>query len=169
MRPSENEYASFYKTYIEKVPDGNIIAILTEQGKEARKFYQSIPEAIGNYSYQPDKWTIKEVLGHLCDTERIMAYRALAIARGEKTPLPGFNENEYTKNSNFNQRTVADISDEMLYIRASNIMLFSSFDDEILMRTGNANGNNVSVRALLYIISGHELHHLNVIKERYLK
>lgn len=169
MRPSENEYASYYNTYIEKVPAGNIVEILTEQGKEARKFYQSIPEAIGGYSYQPGKWTIKEVLGHLCDTEKIMGYRALTIARNDKTSLPGFDENEYVKNSNFNQRTVSDISDEMLYTRASNIGLFSSFNDEILMRTGNANGQNVSVRALLYIISGHELHHINVIIERYLK
>lgn len=169
MRPSENEYASYYNTYIEKVPAGNIVEILTEQGKEARKFYQSIPEAIGSYSYEPGKWTIKEVLGHMCDTEKIMGYRALTIARNDKTSLPGFDENEYIKNSNFNERTVSDISDEMLYTRASNIGLFSSFNDEILMRMGNANGQNVSVRALLYIISGHELHHINVIRERYLK
>lgn len=169
MKPTENEYMSFYKTYIDKVPEGNIVEVLTEQGKEARKFYQSIPEAIGCYSYQPGKWTIKEVIGHMCDTERIMGYRALAIARGEKTPLPGFDENEYARNSNFNKRTVTDIADEMLYIRASHIGLFNSFDDEILMRMGNANGNNVSVRALLYIIAGHELHHLNILRDRYLK
>ncbi|HEX2786968.1 MAG TPA: DinB family protein [Ignavibacteria bacterium] len=169
MRPTENEYASFYKPYIDEVPDGDIIVILTEQGKEARKFYQSIPEAIGAHAYQPGKWTIKEVLGHMCDAERVMAYRAMSIARNEKTPLPGFDENEYMNHSNFNRRTIQDISDEMLYIRASNIALFGTFDEEILNRTGNANGNNVSVRGLLYIISGHELHHIKVLRERYLR
>jgi hypothetical protein len=169
MRPNDNEYASFYKPYIDEVPDGDIVAILTEQGKEARKFYQSIPDAFGSHAYQPGKWTIKEVLGHMCDTERVMGYRTMTIARNDKTLLPGFDENEYIKQSNFNQRTIQDISDEMLYTRASNLALFNTFDEEILNRTGSANGNIVSVRGLLYIISGHELHHIKVLKERYLR
>src|SRR5690606_18442301 len=128
----------------------------------------SLDENQGLYSYAHGKWTLKEVLIHCIDTERIMSYRALRFARNDQTELPGFEQNDYVPQSEANSRKMADLIEEYKILRQSTILLFKSFSDDVLKRAGVANGNPISVRALGFVISGHELHHLNVCKERYL-
>ncbi len=128
-----------------------------------------VPVEKEEYRYAEGKWTVKEVLGHICDTERILGYRALCIARGEQKELPGFDENHYVSNGYFNKRSLYDLAHEFSIVRESNIALFKSFDENILDKKGTANKNIMSVRSILFMIAGHEKHHINVIKERYLK
>lgn len=124
---------------------------------------------MGNYSYEEGKWTVKEVVGHLIDTERVMAYRAVCIARGEKQPLPGFDQDAYVKSGNFNKRELFDLIYEFRLLRESNMLLAKGFDEKALQRRGVASKNEVTVLALLYIIAGHEKHHMNILQERYKK
>jgi hypothetical protein len=127
-----------------------------------------IPLEKENYSYAPGKWTIKEVIGHITDTERIFGYRALCIARGETNPLPGYDDQVYVSNGNFNARSLYDLVHEFSVVRESNLIMFKSFDAEAKGRVGIANNNQVSVSALLFMILGHEIHHLRVIRDKYL-
>ena len=166
-RPEPAEYASFYHAYIASVPDGDVVELLRTGGRELADAIARIPEARGGHRYGPDKWTIREVIGHLIDAERIFAYRALRIARGDQTLLPGFDENEYVKSASSDQRTLADLAHELAVVRESSVLLFESFPDEVWTRTGNANGKAMSVRALAYVVAGHPRHHLRILRERY--
>ncbi len=167
MRPSDNEYAAYYGKYIQLVPGDNVIEVLNGYGKTV-SFLRAIPPDKENFSYAPDKWTVRQVIGHIVDTERIMAYRAHRISRNDKTPLPGFDQAEFIKSGNAHRRTVKDLTDEFEAVRKANILMFKTFNDEELKRRGTASGYEVTVNGLLYIIAGHELHHLNILKERYL-
>jgi uncharacterized damage-inducible protein DinB len=167
-RPETNEYPPYFANYIAKVPEGNVFEYLSAQQEETDAFLAEIPEERGNFRYAEDKWSIKEVMGHVADTERIFAYRILCIARGEKASLPSFDQNEYVQNANFAGRSLKDIAAELSLLRASNLSLFRSFDDETGKRKGKANLNEITVRSLIYMIGGHAAHHLDVIKDKYL-
>lgn len=163
-----DEFASFYKPYIEKVGNDDLITILNKSGEDLIFFFNSIPAEKLEYSYAEGKWTIKEVLLHIIDAERIFCYRALRFARNDKTSLQGFDENTYVPESCANSRTIGSLIDEYRKQRASTLVLFSSFSEDVMKRKGIANENYMSVRALGFVICGHEKHHCEVIKERYL-
>ena len=169
MRPNPGDYDPYFEQYIKLVEGDNIIKILYDQGKTTRELINSISDYKGNYRYADGKWTIKEVLGHILDSERIFAYRALCLARGEKKSLPGFDHNDYVIEGNFNSRELLELSFEFKLLRESNLLLFKSFSEEMLCKKGLANEASVTVLALFYIIAGHEKHHLNVLEEKYLK
>jgi hypothetical protein len=169
MRPNKNDYAPYYEGYINLVKGDDIHKILTAQSIETQGVLNSFSETLGNYAYAEGKWTVKEVVGHLIDTERVMAYRAMCIARGEKQPLPGFDQDTYVKTGNFNKRELFDLNYEFRLLRELNLLLSKGFDEEILQRRGVANNNEVTVLGLLYIIAGHEKHHMNILQERYKK
>lgn len=168
MRPNLGDYNPYFEQYIKLVEGDDIIMILYEQNKKTLKLFSSISDHKANYRYAEEKWTIKEVIGHLLDTERIYAYRALCLARGEKKSLPGYDHNEYVKTGNFNSRDSVKMSFEFKLLRESNLLLFKSFSKEMLYKKGLANEASVTVLALLYIIAGHEKHHINVLEEKYL-
>lgn len=162
------EYASFYKGYIQLTPDDKTIENALKHSYEAFfNYFKNISEEQSLYAYAPKKWTLKEVLVHCIDTERIMVYRALRFARNDKTELPGFEQDDYVLQSFANKRGILEILEEYKTQRKSTIQLFKSFDDEVLKNMGVANESNVSVRALGFIISGHEMHHLKICRERY--
>ncbi|WP_138431665.1 DinB family protein [Fodinibius saliphilus] len=165
--PAPNEYGEFYQRYIERVTESNVLQALINQGQKTYAFIQQLAPEEAGYCYEEGKWSVKEVIGHLIDTERIMAYRALSISRGEEQSLPGYDQDEYVKNANFDSRSIQSLSTEYDALRNANISLFNSFDKEQTLRKGTANGVTVSVRALVYIIAGHEQHHHNILKERY--
>lgn len=168
MRPAETEFAPYYAGYVGRVPDGDIVETLRSQLEATVALARSLAEATGAHRYAPEKWSIREVLGHMADTERIMAYRALRVARGDMTPLPGFDENLYVRNARFDERTLASLADELALVRQATIGLIAQLDDEELSRTGTANGAPITARALAWIIAGHERHHLAILRERYL-
>jgi len=167
-RPQADEYYDFYGPYIARVPDGNLISLLREQAVETVTMLQDLTPQQANHAYSPGKWTVKEVVGHISDAERIFAYRALRIARNDPTPLSPFDENAYVANGNFSSRSLPDLLEELQVVRASTIHLARSLDAETLARRGVASGHGISVRALLYIIAGHERHHADLLRERYL-
>jgi hypothetical protein len=167
MRPNKNEYAPYYERYINLVHGEDINKILTTQSSETQEVLNSFPTAMGNYSYEPGKWTVKEVIGHLIDTERVMAYRAMCIARGESQPLPGFDQDTYVKAGKFNKRDLFDLIYEFRLLRESNMLLAKGLDTELMSMRGIVNKKEVTVLALFYIIAGHEKHHMNVLFERY--
>ena len=167
-RPLQGDYATFYANYINNVPD-DALKVFENQLNTTNVFFKSIPEDKIDYRYAEGKWSIKEIVGHLIDNERVMAYRALAISKNEKQSLPGFDENDYMRESNYSERNYSDLLEELKKVRESNIFMFKNFSEEVLDRRGVANDSEVTVRAILFIITGHELHHINIIKERYLK
>jgi hypothetical protein len=167
-KPLPSELSEYYQTYLKYVSENNLLEALLNQKKDSEIFLSAIPENKEGYAYANDKWMLKEVVGHLCDTERILTYRALRISRNDQTPLPGFEENEYTLNSNYRIRSLANIADEFKAVGASTIKLFYNMSEEMFNRTGTANQTRVSVKAILFFIVAHERHHLNVIRERYL-
>ena len=167
MRPLEKDFAPYYKGYIEQVKGDDIVNVLEEQLNTATKFFNSIPEGKGNYAYAEGKWSVKELLGHVIDCERVFAYRALCIARGEKQSLPGLEQDDYVKEAAFNKRTLKDLADEFSFVRKSNLVLFKSFSERELDKRGIASKNEVTVRAILFIIAGHCTHHIKVLKEKY--
>lgn len=168
MKPDKNEYAPYYGTYISKVTAENPLKALEESMEEARLFFQELPEEKANHRYQPEKWSVKELWQHAIDTERIMAYRALCIARKDSTELPGFDENAYVEALDLEGRELSELFEEYFDQRKATISLFKSFSPEALLRKGTASGQPVSVRALAYIIAGHQAHHIQIVKERYL-
>ncbi len=166
---SNSEFATFYQGYVHLAPEGFTIENALKQSFEAFfNYFNCLNDTKAAYSYAPGKWTLKEVLVHCIDTERIMSYRALRFARNDQTELPGFEQDDYVPHSNSNSRNLSDIIEEYKALRQSTIHLFKSFNDDVLMRIGVANSQPISVRALGFIISGHELHHLKVCEERYL-
>ena len=168
-RPKQNEYAPYYDTYIKKLDGNDIIKILSDQLKRTTNLLNSISEEKGNYSYADGKWSIKEMVGHLIDGERVFSYRALCIARGEQQPLPGFEQDDYVKIAQFDKRKLTSLVDEYKFTREADIALFKTFDEESKSRWGTASNNKVTVRALMFIIAGHEEHHINILKTKYLK
>jgi len=166
-RPQADEFAPYYATYINTVSE-NVLGELEHQVTSFPKFLKLIPDEKAYYAYAEGKWTIKEVVGHMIDTERIMAYRALRIARNDQTPLASFEEDHYVANASFNDRSLQDLSEEFAALRASNVYFFKSLSNLVYDRMGTASGKAVSVRALLYIIVGHVNHHWRIIEERYL-
>jgi hypothetical protein len=168
MQPDLDELPSYYRRYAEHVKSFPIEEGLLFSLVEMTGIIESIDEKKGEYFYQPGKWSIKEVLCHVIDAERIFAYRALRFARNDKTPLSGFEEDDYAPEANAHQRTFAQIVSEMKNLRTSSVDLFRSFTDEMLSRKGKANNVEVSVKNLGYIIGGHMLHHRQVLLERYL-
>lgn len=168
MELNSNEYNPYYDLYLSKCPYSNIEIGLEESASNFISFLKAIPEDKFNFKYAFDKWTLKEVLIHIIDTERIFAYRALRIARRDLTPLPGFDQDEYVKPSNAGQRTMTSIIEEFETVRHATSSLFKSFGADDLMQLGQASGNAISVRALGFILIGHQNHHEQIIKERYL-
>lgn len=153
-RPLQTEHPAYYKKYIDLISSDDILKVLDEQIIQIQELVSLISIEKENYRYSEGKWTPKEVLGHIIDTERIMAYRALRFARKDKTPLAGFDENSYVEHANFNKRTIYDLAHSFCVMRESHIALFKHFDEETLNEIGNANGNYISVRSILFMIAG---------------
>ncbi|EOP25865.1 MULTISPECIES: DinB family protein [Bacillus cereus group] len=166
-RPGTNEYNPYYSTYIKLVPDGDIIHILEQQMKETNLLLKDISDSEGHFRYAPNKWSIKEVIGHIADTERIMAYRLLSIARGETAELPGYNDDMYVLRAAFDKQSMQDLLTNLTVVRQSTVYLLKSLDKDAWLQRGIANNSEVTVRALANIIAGHELHHQQIIKVRY--
>jgi len=167
-RPAADEYAPYYAKYVDLVPDGDIVTGLAEQIEDTLDLFRWLPEDRAATRYAPGKWSIKEVAGHLIDSERIFAYRALRFARGDRQPLAGFEQDQYIPAANFDARSMKDLADEFEHVRRSTILLFRSLDGEAWARRGIASEAEVSVLALAYIIAGHERHHMGVVRSRYL-
>lgn len=166
-RPEASEHAPYYGRYISQVPDGDIVDRLTTQIASSIRTLAGVDEARGGYRYAPDKWSIRQVVGHLADTERVFMYRALCVARGETNALPGFDENAYVANAAFDERTLASLVDEWRVTRELTLRFVGSLNPTEWTRAGTANGQGISVRALAWIAAGHELHHMALFKERY--
>lgn len=167
-RPEKNEYAEYYERYISLVEETDIIAALERQQFELLEIFKEIDEAKSFHAYAEGKWTIKELLGHITDTERIFAYRALRISRADETPIEGFEQDGYTENSNAYNTKLPDLISEFLYSRKANVILFQNLTNRAWLRTGTASDATVSVRALAFMMVGHVRHHLNILRERYL-
>lgn len=168
-RPGADEYAPYYGTYVSKVAGACGLAALEQQRASTAAFFADLAESRAGYRYAPGKWTLREVLGHLADTERVFSYRALCFARNDQTALPSFDENLYVPEGRFERRTLADVAREFTAVRDASLALVRSFDDETMLRRGTASGKVMSARAAVWVMAGHELHHLGVIRERYLK
>lgn len=166
-RPDPGEYAPFYRGYIERVPDRPLLEQLARQGEETRACLASLSAEKARYRYAPDKWSVTEVVGHVGDSERVFAYRALRIARGDTTPLAGFDEKAWMGVATFDGRGLPDVLAELVAVRQATFALLRGLDEAACVRTGVANDAAVSVRALAHIIAGHELHHVAVLRERY--
>ncbi len=166
-RPDANEYNPYYSTYINLIPNGDIIRILEQQMKETNLLLKDISDSEGHFRYAPNKWSIKEVIGHIADTERIMAYRLLSIARGETAELPGYNDDMYVLRAAFDKQSMQDLLTNLTVVRQSTVHLLKSLDKDAWLQRGIANNSEVTVRALVNIIAGHELHHRQIIKVRY--
>lgn len=166
-RPTGDEYANFYQNYISLVPDGHIIDILKQQQYTIHQFFKDIPDHKWDYRYAPDKWSIKQVLLHLIDTERVMAYRALRIGRGDQTELPGFEQNDFANYAAVDHLSKNDLLEEYRCVRQSTIRMFEHFEPAVFKNMGTASHAPVSTLALAYIIAGHELHHIRVLRSRY--
>ena len=168
MKPTTFEYGEFYANYVNLVPDDDLFEVLSAAEENSKQFWSSVPEEKGDYRYADGKWSIKELLQHIIDAERIFCYRALAFARGDKTELPGYEENDYADTCIAHSRNLREIVNELELVRKSTIALFESFDISVLDNLGKASGFPMSVRAAGFVIVGHEMHHINVMKERYL-
>lgn len=166
-RPTPEEYLPFYETYISLVGDEPVLDTLEYLKEISYNLLSNLSEDQANYAYVEGKWTVKELLGHMIDAERTFAYRILAFSRGQEE-LPGFDENTYVDRATFRARSIKDLADEFRATRESNLYLFRALTPQQLAQTGIANGAKISVKALLYITAGHEIHHLNILKERYL-
>ena len=167
-RPETSEYDPFFATYIDRVPDGDILSTLTTSIEQTEALLRSCPTERERYRYAPDKWSIRELVGHIIDAERLYAYRALHFARADPSPLPGMDPADWARNSNASDRPLPDLADELLQVRAATVGLFTSFDEPISKKTGIAGGRSFSVRSLAWVIAGHEIHHRHVLAERYL-
>jgi hypothetical protein len=167
-RPAATEHSPYYATYLAKVPEGNLLTLLKAQGRETQALLAGVSEAKAMHRYAAGKWSVKEVIGHLADTERVFCYRALSFARGDETPLPGFDEKAWAPAGRFDVRSLKDLARELDAVRGATIALFSGIDAEALARRGTANNHPITVRALAWIIAGHERHHVAILRERYL-
>jgi hypothetical protein len=166
VRPESDEYGAYYDKYISLVPDGDILVALETQAPETAVLL-SRPGADGDFRYAPGKWSLKESLGHVIDAERVFAYRAMRIARNDKTPLAGFEQDDYVKYGPFGHCSLAGLVEEFLAVRNASVSLFRALDEATWTRRGVASEKEVTVRALAYIIAGHELHHRELFKQKY--
>ena len=166
-RPDANEYAPFYANYVNLVPGDDVIASLETQRLNIVHALSVRSEREGNFRYAPDKWSVKEIIGHLSDAERVFAYRAMRIARADRTPLPAFEQDDYVRNGGFNERRLVDLVEEFAAVRSTSLALFRSLNEAAWRRTGVASNKEVSVRALAFITAGHQLHHQRILDERY--
>lgn len=167
-RPEKSEYAEFYANYVSLVEETDVIPALENQAEDLWKLLAEISTEQENFRYASGKWSIKELLGHIIDGERVFAYRAFRISRGDKTPLASFEENIYVANANFADSNLGDLLEEFSLLRAGNVSMFKNMTDEMWQRTGTASDALVSVRALAYIMVGHVRHHANILRDRYL-
>lgn len=168
QRPLTSEYPEYYVPYVNLVPEGDLLTILNEDLKSTMALFEGMSNEEGHFRYAPDKWSIKEVLGHMTDTERIMSYRLLRIGRGDQTALAGFNENEFVEGSQINNKSINDILEDFVATRKATITLIKNMPAEAWSYKGNANNTEVTTRAIGYIIAGHAIHHKKIIRERYL-
>lgn len=167
-RPATDDFPPYYGTYINQVAGADALPVLVAQRDSTARFLAGIPEARAGYRYAEGKWSIREVIGHLSDAERIFAYRMLRFARADETPLPGFDENQYVPAGDFVRRSLADLAAEFAAVRDGTLALAQSLDSVAIARRGLASGKSISVGSLAWVIAGHEAHHLRVIRERYL-
>ncbi len=165
-RPQSGEYADYYHGYIQRVPEGNIVQILQDQLGPIDKGLSQIDETQASQLHEPYTWTIKQVVGHLIDAERVFAYRALRFASADSQPIPGMDQNEWVDNNDYENPTLKSLKDELLTIRQGNVLMFGRFAAECWDRTGTVEGNPMSVRALAFCMAGHVPHHLEIIKSR---
>ncbi|GGE56280.1 DinB family protein [Priestia taiwanensis] len=168
IKPEITEYAPYYETYISLLPENNLIPLLDKQLEETIHLLSNLSEEQWYYRYAPNKWSLKEVIGHIADTERILYYRMLAIARGETIPLPGYDDDAYVAQASFDKHSISYLLESLALARQSTIHLLKGLDNTTYINHGHANNHPVTVRALAYIIAGHELHHRTIIHERYL-
>ncbi len=166
-RPQAGEYAPYYDRYVSLVRGDDILNTLDQQRRDTMLLLSGRDEEDGDFRYAPDKWSAKEVLGHVCDTERVFAYRALRFARADATPVEGFEQDDYVRNGPFAQRPLEDLVEDFIAVRRATLSLLRNLDEAAWARRGIANKNEVSVRALAYIIAGHELHHRRILEEKY--
>jgi uncharacterized damage-inducible protein DinB len=167
-RPGQDEYLPYYETYVKLVGDGDIIGILESQIRETASLLRAVPDSRRSYRYAEGKWSINEVLGHLIDTERIFSNRALRFARGDATPLPGFEQDDYVRAAGFDRYPLSELIQEYEGVRRDTCALYRHLSEEATSRRGTANNAEVSVRALAYITAGHELHHRGVLQRLYI-
>jgi hypothetical protein len=167
-RPAEGEFLPYYERYISLVPAGDVLSTLEAQMIETQDLIRALPASISTYRYAPGKWSVNELIGHVIDSERVFSARALRFARNDATPLPGFEQDDYVRNSNFDAYPFAELVSELDSVRRATVFLFKHLEEPAWMRRGLANNAEVSVRALAYIIAGHELHHREILRTRYL-
>jgi len=169
VRPAADEHVPYYAKYIALVPEADAVTALEGQLSDMLPLLRSLSEAQGALRYAPGKWSVKEVIGHLIDSERVFAYRALRFARADRAPLAGFDENAYVPAARFDRVALQALVDELEWVRRANLAMFRALDDEAWPRRGTANETEVSVRALAFIIAGHGRHHVAIVRERYLR
>jgi uncharacterized damage-inducible protein DinB len=166
-RPEPGEYNQYYERYIALIPGSDILGTLEAQRRDTMLLLCGRDESDGDLQYAPGKWTVKEVLGHICDSERIFDYRALRIARGDATPMEGFEQDDYVKNGPFARTPLEELVAEYIAVRRATLTLFRNLDQAAWTRRGVANKNEITVRALAYVIAGHEVHHRRLLAEKY--
>ena len=167
-RPTTGEYAPYAQVYVQRVPDGDILTILEDQVAAVTAILDVVPEAQAEYRTGPGEWSIKEVIGHLSDCERIFAYRVLRFSRGDTTPLSGFEQDDYVRESHFVSRSLGSLVQEFEFLRRANVPAYQALTEEDSVRRGKASNAGVSVRGLLYIMAGHVFHHLDSLQNEYL-
>lgn len=167
-RPESSEYAAFYSPYLAQVPERNVLPALESQLEEVLPLLASISEEGAGHRYAPGKWSIRELVGHLSDAERVFAYRMLRFSRADETPLSGFDEDHFVAHGAYDGRTLIDLTAEFRHLREANLHMIRGLEPDMLTRSGLANGHAISVRALAFVMVGHVRHHLGILKERYL-
>jgi hypothetical protein len=166
-RPASGEYNPYFQRYVSRVAEEDVLPVLEAQRAEIRRVLSGVPEERGGYRYAPGKWTVRQLVGHVIDTERIMAYRALCIARGETAALPGFEQDDYVASAGHDRWTLAELLEDFDRVRRSNVAMLAHLDEAAVRRVGTAGGHPASVRALAYVMAGHLRHHLGILAERY--
>ncbi|HET7151102.1 MAG TPA: DinB family protein [Candidatus Acidoferrum sp.] len=166
-KPEPGEYAEYYGTYISKVPGNDLMQVLESERLHMLQLFAGRTERDGNFRYAPGKWTVKEILGHINDAERIFTYRALRIGRGDATPLASFEQDNFVKNGDFGARKLADLAEEFGAVRSASVALFRSFGEDVWSKRGVASQKEVTARALGFITAGHQIHHRMILEERY--
>jgi hypothetical protein len=168
-RPAPSEYAPYYGTYVNQVPDGDVLALLSSQLDDTAALLKGVPASRWGHRYAPGKWSVAQVVGHVIDVERVFGYRALRFARGDATPLPGFDENAWTPMAGYDRRPLPRIADELRATRQATLAFFRGLEDEAVGRRGSANNVEFTVGAIAWIIAGHERHHVKILTDRYLQ
>jgi hypothetical protein len=167
-KPAQSDYAPYYGKYVSLVPEGDILVSLSRQLDETLALLDGVSESQAGHRYAPDKWSVRELVGHVIDTERIFAYRALRFARNDKTPLSGYEQDGYIVNASFDAYPLSELASEFEHVRRSTLFMLKHLNEEAWERRGTANDSEVSVRALAHIIAGHELHHMEILRTKYL-